>query len=307
MKPWSSVSVSVAALDEVLKLWRGVFGLETVASRHGDDPELARLWRVSPGEIMRQALVATPGENTGMLHFVEFDRPGPAIRENAGDFDLCPKNLDVYVRDMPARIAELKSAGYQFHKTDYSETTTPDGITFRVMQMAGHDKINIVLMEVLGMPVPFTDAGYAAVGPVVTVVADANSERGFYQDICGLDLLNDVVLEGPVVERMVGLPPGSAMRMSIWGKPDSSFGRIEIGSYRGVDGDNLFPRAVPKQRGILQVTFGTRDLAGLTRRLEQAGIAWSDAGRLVLLPGNGHFIRTRTPAGFQVDVFEAAQ
>jgi catechol 2,3-dioxygenase-like lactoylglutathione lyase family enzyme len=304
MKSWSNVCVSVADLDEVLKLWAGIFGLEIVAQKDGSDEDLARLWGLDPADVSRQALLATPGQETGTIHFVEFDHPGPAFRENAQKFDLCPKNLDIYVSDMPARIEELKSAGYTFQKENFNEITAPDGIVFREIHMIGHDAINIVLMEIIGLPLPFSQKGYAAIGPVVTTVADAISERSFYRDIFGLELLNDNLLEGPMIERAFGLPPGTSMDMSIWGSKDNWFGRMQIVDYRGVDGSDIFPNSVPKQRGILQVSYATQDLAELIQRLDQAGIAWTDSGRLSTLPAQGRFIRFKSPAGFHVDVFE---
>ena len=98
MTSWTSVSVGVADLDEALNLWSGSFGLEVKAQKDGNDPELARLWGLAPDDIQRQALVGTPGVNTGLMHFVQFKNPGPAVREQAQAFDLCPKNLDIYVR-----------------------------------------------------------------------------------------------------------------------------------------------------------------------------------------------------------------
>ena len=61
-----------------------------------------------------------------------------------------PKNLDIYVTDMPQRIDALKAAGRTFRNENFSEVTAPNGITFREIHMPGHDLINIVLLEILG-------------------------------------------------------------------------------------------------------------------------------------------------------------
>jgi len=306
MNCWTNVSIGVASLEEALDLWHGSFGLEVRGQKDGDDPDLAGLWGLAADDIKRQALLGNPGARTGLIHFVEFKQPGPAIREGAQKFDLCPKNLDVYAHDLPARVEELKSDGRRFHNTQFSEITAPDGTVFREIHMHGHDVINIVLLEVIGLELPFTPQGYAGIGPLVTTVADAGAERKFYRDIIGMNVLNDNVLEGPEIERMVGLPAGAALDVSIWGDKDNAFGQMEIVNYRGVEGRNLYPHAVPKQRGILLVTYETAHLQYLTGLLDRAGIRWTQGGQLSTLQGSGRFIRLCSPAGLHIDVFESS-
>jgi len=55
-------------------------GLELIAASEGDDPSLAKLWRLPAGSIRRQALVSTPGLSTGRIHLVQFERAGLAVR-----------------------------------------------------------------------------------------------------------------------------------------------------------------------------------------------------------------------------------
>ena len=304
MKSWTSVSVGVADLDEALNLWSGSFGLEVKTQKDGDDPALARLWGLAPDDIQHQALVGTPGVNTGLIHFVQFKNPGPAVREEAQAFDLCPKNLDIYVRDMPSRVLELKNSGHTFRNDNYSEVTAPDGTVFREIHLPGHDAINIVLLEVIGLELPFTPEGYAGIGPLITIVADAGAERAFYRDVLVLEVLNDNILEGPEIERMIGLPPGSALDVSIWGAAGEAFGQMEVINYRGSKGTDLYPRAVPKQRGILQTSYESKNLTDLTGKLDQAGIEWSDMGKYSVLYGSDRTIRFHSPAGLRIEVFQ---
>jgi len=291
-------------MDEVLALWSGFFGFQIYVQKEGEDPDLARFWGLSPKDIKRQALLGTPGANTGKVHFVEFNRPGPAVRDGADNFALCAKNLDVYAHDLPARVEELQAAGYHFNHQKCNEVTAPDGTVFREITLYGHDEINIVLLELVGMELPFTPQGYAGIGPVVGNVADAGTEREFFRDVIGMNVLYDSVLEGPELEHTFGLPPGSALSYSIWGDAGVAFGRVQIVNFRGVDGKNLYPAAIPKQRGILQTSYVEADLPRLIRILREAGVEWSEAGELSALPGSGRFIRFHSPAGLQINVFE---
>jgi catechol 2,3-dioxygenase-like lactoylglutathione lyase family enzyme len=245
--------------------------------------------------------------NSGMLHLVEFDQPGQAIRDNAQAFDLVPKNLDIYVRDMPTQVAALKAAGQTFRNENYSEVTAPDGTVFRELHMPSHDAINIVLLEVLGKELPFTPQGFAGVGPLICIIADAKTERAFWADVMELEILADNILEGPEIEKMIGLPPGSALDVSIWGAEGESMGQMEIINYRGTKGSNLFPTAVPKQRGILYVTYEVNDLTAFTKKLKTDGREWTDLGHRSTLTGAGHYIRIQSPAGLNIELFEPKQ
>ena len=175
------MTVSVADLDQALGIWSDLFGLDLIGKRDGDDHQLSQAWNLQEGDVRRQALLATGDLRSGMIHLVEFDQPGPSVRAGAQAFDLCPKNLDIYVTDMPARIAELKAAGMHFKNDQYSEITAPDGTVFREIHMPAHDDINIVLLEIMGRDLVFTAKGYAAVGPLIAIVADAAGERGPYR------------------------------------------------------------------------------------------------------------------------------
>ncbi|MEM9533223.1 MAG: hypothetical protein AAGA23_20045 [Pseudomonadota bacterium] len=301
---WRCVSVGVADLDEALAFWEETLGLKAVASNHGADRDLATLWSLEPQQITRQARVAAPGQTLGQLHLVEFATPGAAVREGAEVFDWCPKNLDVYASDLPARVVELKAAGRQFRSETYSEVNAPDGTCFREIHLPSHDAINVVLLEVLGESYPFSDQGFAGVGPLITIVGDAPAERAFVADALGMRLKTENLLKGPEVEKMVGLPSGATLDVSIWGADDEEFGQLEIIEYGGVRGADRYPLAVPPARGVLHVNYAVADLKPLIERLSTQGTAYDEAGPVQTLAGTGRVVTVHTPAGLRIDVFE---
>ena len=301
---WSSVTISVSNLDEALALWSGIFGFETRAESSGPDDGMAQGWGIKGNEIRRQALLTSPSADTGMMHFVEFDQPGPAVREGAQVFDRVPKNLDIYVRDIGDRVSELRAAGWEFNTDTYSDVTAPDGTRFREIHMRGHDGINIVLLELLDVEMTFTAEGYAGVGPLITIVGDATAEREFVAGVLGLALLHDNVLSGPEIEKMIGLPPGAALDVSIWGTADDPLGELELIDYRGVEGNDLYPRTIPKHTGVLHITYTVNNLAEFTARLDEAGIPWETLGQRKTLSATGKFVRLQSPGGLRIEVVE---
>jgi len=304
---FTSVTVGVADMDVAYALWVDAFGMDVVLDRKGADDSIAGLWGISPDNISRQLLLNTNGSRYGMLHLVEFKNPQAPVRLNAEVFDLVPKNLDVYVRDMPERIAELAAAGHTFRNEKYSEATAPDGTKFREMHMPSHDSINVVLLEVMGSEKPLTEKGYGSVGPLIYIVPDAAVEKAFLSTIFEFDKLNDNLLSGPEIEKMVGLPPGAGLDVSIWGRHDQPLGELEIVDYQGVTGRDLFPAAIPPAVGILHVSFRLDNVDSLLLRLREAGIAFGQHFGVTSILGSGRVITFKSPAGLRVEVHEVAE
>ncbi|MEM7610608.1 MAG: hypothetical protein AAF270_02945, partial [Pseudomonadota bacterium] len=274
---WTTVSVGVADMQNACQLWVNAMGLEIVAERAGPDADLADLWQLAADDITAQLLLATPGQHTGQLHLVEFAEPALPIRHNAEVFDWVAKNLDIYVNDMPARIAELQAAGFEFRNEDFSEVTAPNGVRFREIHLPAHDGVNVVLLEILGESQPLTDAGFGAVGPLITIVPDAARERAFFASLLGLHQLSSNVLDGPEIETMIGLPQGAALDVSIWGNPDNPMGEVEIIEYQGTQGSDLYARAIGKATGIRQIRYHQPDAGQVAAHLTQHAVAFEPA------------------------------
>ena len=152
-----------------------------------------------------------------------------------------------------------------FRTDTYSDVTAPSGARFLEIHMYGHDATNIVILESVGKELPhYTDKGFAGVGPLISIVPDAETEQNFYQQVLGHDELSKNLLVGPEIEKMVGLPPGSGLDVRILGDAAQGFGQTEIVDYQGVEGTDRYPLAKPKALGTLHVTYFVDDL-GRTR------------------------------------------
>jgi catechol 2,3-dioxygenase-like lactoylglutathione lyase family enzyme len=289
--------VGVANIDEAHALWVDTFGFDLVTERAGADPDLAALLGTAPENIVRQSLVRTDNAGSGMLHFIEWSRPGPTVRGDANAFDLCTKNLDIYVDDMPQRFADVVARGYRPRNETYSEVTAPDGTRFREAHLPVHDDINVVLLQLLDSDIPCTARGFAGVGPLILTVPSAQAGQRFAEEVLGLGKQHDNLLQGPEIEQMIGLPPGTAIDVSVWALPDSKLGQLELIEYRGVSGESLYPRVAPMARGLLYINYKVSDLAALQSRLGNFGTAFEDHGQLELLHGAGEVISFAMPGG----------
>ena len=302
---WHHVTVGVADLDAALAEWVGLLGFEIRALRDGADAGLAGLWRIEPEDVERQAMVGTPGAENGFIHLVQFRDPAPPVRDGAEVYDLLPKNLDVYARDLPRRVEELRAAGARFRTDTYSEVKTASGSMFREIHMHGHDVTNIVFVESGGgQDAVYTDKGYSGVRQLIIIVPNAQEEVNFFEGVFGMDQLSKSYLEGPSVERMVGLPPGSALDVRIVGDRSTRFGLMEIVDYQGVEGSDRYAQARPKALGTLHVTYFVDDLPTLRQRLTAYGLAFEENPTVETLFGNGPSIGFRSPAGLRIEVHD---
>ena len=302
---FAHVTVGTADLDLALGLWRDIFGLEVVAEREGADEALSMLWGLPTDGIARQALLRTPGIAVGGMHFVEFSEPGVAVRDGAEVFDRLPKNLDVYTTDLPAKYEDLKNRGIEF-RASWTEMASPDGSMFREVQMPGPDATNIAVLEIIGSDYRYGPSGYAAIGPLIIVVEDAEIETLFFDKALGLDSVMRDLLAGPAVEKMVGLPPGAGLDFRVLGDPDDPMGRIEVIEYQQTEGTDRYALARPPNTGTLHVTWQVDDLGPLRASLDNWGVPVTEHGSVDAIFGRGPMISFYSPGGFRIEVQELA-
>ncbi|MEM1260790.1 MAG: hypothetical protein AAGH76_00190 [Pseudomonadota bacterium] len=296
---WRTVSIGIADFGPVQKLWLDQMGFELVAEKAGPDAALAELWSIAPDTIAHQWLVACPNVNAGQLHFVQFTESVAAVRDGAAAFDLCPKNLDIYVDDIAARVTECKTAGFSFRTDEHADVKAPDGTQFREIHLPSHDAINVVLLEVVGQSLPFTPAGFAGVGPIVVTVDDANAESAFFEAM-GFTPNAHNVLSGPVIEKMIGLPSGAILDITMMGDKNHPFGEMEIIQYGGTNGRNLYASTQAPARGILELHFHTDDPDALSKTLGRPITVLNVTDTLL---ARGPAYRLRSPVGLTVTLW----
>ncbi|MFM7396468.1 MAG: hypothetical protein ACKO42_05055 [Gammaproteobacteria bacterium] len=301
-KAFAFALISVADMQEALNLWVSRFGMEIALRRQGGDMGLSRLWGLADDDIIDQALLVTPGRQQGGIHLIRFRHPGPAVREGAAPTDLVPKSIDIAVHDIRARFAELESAGFVFRsKIGRFET---DGIVVHEVHMNGPESVNIVFLEQEGKPEHVSTKGYGIAPQVIATTPDNLGEKAFFEQVLGLDETSYHRFAGPEVERTIGLPPGGALDVRIFGDPAYDYGRLEIVQYEGVRSNDLYPRAVPPARGFLSVTFFVKDIDDVLRRKSVMRAAPRDHGVTESIFGRARLATLVSPAGLVVLLVE---
>lgn len=251
--------IGVEDLTPVRSLWQGLFGFEEVPTTPERIEALADRWGIEEALVAEVLHLRTPGEDRGQLLFVRFTGPPVSVRAGAASTDLCPKNLDVYVDDLPARLPGLIAGGARPRQATPNELTAPDGARFRELHLHGHDDLNVVLLQLLDAPdngLPrFSPRGFAGVGALVTTVRDPAPEVDFHRARGGFGVNAQHRFTGPEIERMVGLPAGSSLDITILGG-DGLLGQLEVVSYGAAAGKDRYPLTRPPARGILEIELG---------------------------------------------------
>lgn len=297
------VVLSVSDFPAALALWETRFGMEKIAHRQDTDADLARLWGVAEDEIVEQALLLTPGMKQGGVHLVRFRTPGPIIREQAAATDLVPKSVDIAVRDIGSRYAELQAAGFRFRSTVGRFET--HGVVVHEVHLPGPDGINLVFLEEQGNPLPVSAQGYGVAPQIVATSPDNKKEKRFYEEVLGLEETSYHRFAGPEIERTIGLPPGAGLDIRIFGARDYPYGRLEIVQYEGVQSRNLYPFAKAPSRGMLSVTFEVTALEAILERARRWAVTMPvlDHGAVDTFYGKGRAATLWSPAGLRIDLW----
>lgn len=295
--------LSVADFDAALDLWGRRFGMRCLIHRRGADADLSRVWGIGADEIVEQALLVTPGLAQSGVHLVRFRHPGETVRAGAASTDLVPKSVDIAVRDIFARHAELEAAGFRFRsKIGRFET---DGIVVHEVHLSGPDDVNLVFLEEAANPAHVSPEGYGVAPQIIATSPDNRREKAFFEEVMQLEETSYHRFGGPEVERTIGLPSGACLDVRIFGDASFPHGRLEIVQYEGVQSANLYPRAVAPARGLLGVSFGVPELESLAERARRFGSPFQSHGECTTLFGRRRLATVHSPAGLRLDLLES--
>jgi catechol 2,3-dioxygenase-like lactoylglutathione lyase family enzyme len=289
--------VGVRDMDESLRLWSDVLGLSVSHRDPSECRSLEQMWALESGSIKALVLLETPGAPGGRLVLVKFATEAPSVRAGAQAFDLCPKNLDVNVVDFHARVAELVQAGYSLRSEPVSYSI--GDLEVWEVQVIACDDVNLVLAEIIGEKPALTKRHCGAVTSVVTTVLDIEQELLFYQGL-GFARLTHHHLQGPEIEKMIGLPSGASLHMQLLGDVSHRFGRAELIKYEKVTGMDLYPRIKPPVIGFFRGAVLVQDIK---THLQTSEILSKPQEKNLF----GHRIMSDSvcsPSGFNIDLYQ---
>jgi catechol 2,3-dioxygenase-like lactoylglutathione lyase family enzyme len=299
--PVSVVTIGVENLEQSLDFYAGTVGLTIVDQRSLGGLEFERHWRVPAGTTARSAFLAHGADPVGRIQLLEFNadnrkRVRPAnIRRAVGLF-----NINIYASDIQRDYERLTAKGFNFWsppahnnfgpavgETMEASGDGPDSIVINLIQLIGNDP-----KTVIGHIVRFIDGygrtptGFTSVVTTAHTVADMEKSLAFYYGPLHMTLFLESVLEGPVTNRALSLPPESRTR-SVIVQGAHEYGKIALASALNYQLPTLVPDAVPPNIGYLAQSFQVPDLVEAARGCAAVGAEVFSGPAHIELPGRG--------------------
>ncbi len=287
-------------LSRALDLYRDQLEFSETARARIDDDRYSRLWRLPPGPLDVVAL-GKRGSEGGALRLVgapALAPPPPRTMHRPGPFAI-----DFYVRGLPALHDRLLEAGYAFrspvqHYPLFGTDFTVDEVLLEAPEGFVHALVEYLPRQHRCVLAAREDLTVSEVVAAVTVVDDVAEGLTLLRDVLGGEVYFDQRFEGPVIETLIGLAPGSGFRTTLLRGPARRNARAELMEVvpPATPGDADPPRDHPRM--LLGCVVG--DLDVLAARL-RADPAWGRfEGPFPLddpLHGRRRFASLETPWG----------
>lgn len=299
--PVSVVVIGAENLDRSLEFYAGTLGLTVAETRTWQGPDFERYWRVPAGTTARCAFLGHGADPVGRIQLMEFSgtdrkRVRPAnIRRAVGLF-----NINIYASDIRRDYERLKAEGFNFWsepahnnfgpavgETLEASGDGPDSIVINLIELISDDP-----KTVIGHIVKFiqgygrTPTGFTSVVTTAHTVADMEKAVAFYYGPLHMTLFLESVLEGPVTNRALSLPPESRTR-SVIVQGAHEYGKIALASALNYELPTLVPDAVPPNIGYLAQSFQVPDLDEAARACAALGARVFSGPSEMDLPGRG--------------------
>lgn len=189
------------------------------------------IWGLPPGPIDVRT-VEKPGAAGGGLRLAGATAL-PRVDEPRSMAQPGPFALDFYVRDLPGLHARLAADGYEFRSEPVSYPLF--GTDFSVDEVLLEAPLGLVHAFVEYLPDRHRcvlgdspDEEISECVAAITVVEDVDRGLRTLRDSLGGQVYFDEVFRGDIVERLIGLPEGSAFRATLLRGPSRRNARAEL-------------------------------------------------------------------------------
>jgi len=217
---------------EAVALYRDGFGFQvTQESLWAADP-WRQLWNLPKGGDLQVAELRKPQAHGGGIRIVSV----PELSEVAGarlPNQPGPYAWDFYVRDMDSAVKQIKDLGWTFRSQPQRYPLFGQDFEVLEVMLEGPQGLLHALVEyipgqhrcVLGVDANETISEVIA---LVVVVDEIEQARRAMVTGLGADIAMDESFNGPEVERLLNLPPGSQFRMVLMRGPIRRSARFEL-------------------------------------------------------------------------------
>ncbi len=271
--PLAMAILSVSSLDEALGFYRDVIGLDATSTKIWAGADFEHHWQVPPGSKAETVFLSAAGSPVGTIMLLEFDAPDRAWVKQQGDRAYRGLwNLNFYVDDIHAATKGLQAKGYEFwsepvgYEVDGSSGQPievlfdgPDGLAINLVQLTGNSQTTIGSLKGESDALPQTRTGFSSVATTSHSIIDAESALAFYQQVCGMEVIIDAVLDKPETNHFLNRPTDARTR-AIFVKGNHPYGKVALSHPLNYEAPNRVPLAVPPNIGYVAQSFYVPDI-----------------------------------------------
>ena len=309
---FSEVVFSVSDLEGAAKFYQEVAGWDVAHLANGD-AALAKHWGLAEDQIIRQALLKNPGDDSGFLRLVAFPgaeqkqmRSSAQTWDTGGIFDVNVRVLDIHTK-----FNQFRDRGWQFYSDPIQFTFGPF-VVWEVLTK-GPDGVVFAMVERVQPPLE----GWPNVRELshifnsTQIVRDFDASLEFYRDKLGFKIYLEH--EGPSKEpgpNVLALPHNLAAEITrkvvILSPDGTNAGSVELIGFDGLTGADFSGLAAPPNLGILALRFPVDDLDAYQQRLADRGIApINGPSTLTIEPyGEVEIMTIRSPEGAWLEFYQ---
>jgi catechol 2,3-dioxygenase-like lactoylglutathione lyase family enzyme len=260
-----SISISVKDMDESLEFFKDWIGMDILDEQFLDSRLFNKLWNLSECPDARVMYLKKKQQPTSIALF-EFkhslQRP---IREKARPWDYGLYNIALGVKDIDSIFRDLTARGFECIAPPV--TYKPGWVPFSVKEaiLIGPGEMPIAHIELLRSQQPDFDGRYGRIMDSAQVVESMEEAIRFYRDVLGLELVGDHQLPRGLVDEVLGLPPGTDLRMAFLNSPGSTAPLLELLEFSR-KGTSLADVARPPNFGLFMISMETDNLGELIKK-----------------------------------------
>jgi catechol 2,3-dioxygenase-like lactoylglutathione lyase family enzyme len=288
---------AVNDLDETLKFYRDVFGLDGTP-RDFPNPAVPQLTN-APGVTLRLSMMRLPGAMLFELtHFKGLERkPAQAAYTDPG-----AASIVLHVRDLDTAVANAKKANAPIVTTGGApvEIATAGG---KARSIVLRDPDGFFVQVVQEMPAPGAPEGNVHRVSLAYTMENAESTAKFYNGMLGLELTGPSTFsKDRAMLKLVGAPEGTEFR-KLTGVIPGPPAYVEFTEFRGVPRTKFHLRV--RDPGAPAMAIQVINLTGMVAQMKAAGINLISANGQIVDFGNGtHNIFVEDPNGMNIELFE---
>lgn len=315
-----TVTIGTSDLNRVRTFYESTLGYEVSFERTLAGPTVEDFWGLPEGGTAH-VVQLRKHVDVGQVRLMSFDPPATDSFQDPTRPYRIPglANINLYVLDMDAAVAQLTGEGWTFLSEPHSFEFT-DEITPREAIFFGPDGVMVNLVEPLGATrsqlgeVAEFPGRYSEVVTSAQATRDLEADLRFYGDVWGWDPYLSIEMTDERLNELEGLPPATLLRVVFFKHPESLRGKIALGAPQNLEWSDL-PRVPlrPHGLGLLAISFRVDDLDAWADHLRTHGREFvmfeeGEASPHVIVDGSfaqTRAILTRAPNSTLIELFGA--